>query len=202
MPRFRCLIYSRTLQYQTPQHLYQFKLALSLPVRLNLFYGTRGVTMEPIYEIIKIKQVMIEVQNELKERLLNPAEVVQVAHYFIGEDDREIFLVMCLNAHHQVIAVYRCHVGSLTSSIVSTREVFKACILNNACSIILAHNHPSGNLQPSKEDIKITKQLMKAGHILDIPLLDHLIINGRGEFLSFQKESYLLGKGGNNKSLL
>jgi DNA repair protein RadC len=147
--------------------------------------------MEPIYEITKIKQVTVEIQNELKQRLLEPTDVVQIAHYFIGDDDREIFLVICLNSHHKVIAVHRCHIGSLTSTIVSSREVFKACILNNASSVILAHNHPSMNLQPSPADITLTQLLMKAGMILDIPLLDHIIINQKGNYFSFKDSGYL-----------
>jgi DNA repair protein RadC len=152
----------------------------------------KGLTMEPIYEITKIKQVRIEVQNELKQRLLEPTDVVRVANYFIGDDDREIFLVICLNAHHKVIAVHRCHIGSLTSTIVSSREMFKACILNNASSVILAHNHPSMNLQPSLTDINLTQLLVKAGMILDIPLLDHIIINHKGNYFSFNDSGYLI----------
>jgi DNA repair protein RadC len=148
--------------------------------------------MEPIYEITKIKQVRIEIQNELKQRLLEPDDVVQLAHHFIGDDDREIFLVICLNAHHNVIAVHRCHIGSLTSTIVSSREVFKACILNNASSVILAHNHPSMNLQPSPTDIHLTQLLVKAGMFLDIPLLDHIIINQKGNYFSFRDNGHLL----------
>jgi DNA repair protein RadC len=151
----------------------------------------KGLAMEPIYEITKIKQVRIEVQNELKQRLLEPTDVVQISNYFIGDDDREIFLVICLNAHHKVIAVNRCHIGSLTSTIVSSREVFKACILNNASSVILAHNHPSMNLQPSLTDINLTQLLVKAGMILDIPLLDHIIINQKGNYFSFKDSGYL-----------
>jgi DNA repair protein RadC len=152
----------------------------------------KGLAMEPIYEITKIKQVRIEIQNELKQRLLEPSDVVQMANYFIGDDDREIFLVICLNAHHKVIAVHRCHIGSLTSTIVSSREVFKACILNNASSVILAHNHPSMNLQPSLTDITLTQLLEKAGMILDIPLLDHIIINQKGNYFSFKDSGYLI----------
>jgi DNA repair protein RadC len=147
--------------------------------------------LETIYEITKIKQVRIEIQNELKQRLLEPTDVVQIAHYFIGDDDREILLVICLNAHHKIIAVHRCHIGSLTATIVSSREVFKACILNNASYVILAHNHPSMNLQPSQTDITLTQLLEKSGKILDIPLLDHLIINQKGGYFSFQDSGYL-----------
>jgi DNA repair protein RadC len=70
--------------------------------------------------------------------------------------------------------------------------VFKACILNNASSVILAHNHPSMNLQPSLTDITLTQLLEKAGMILDIPLLDHIIINQKGNYFSFKESGYLI----------
>lgn len=147
--------------------------------------------MEKIYEVIKIKQVVKEIQNELIEVIGSPLAASRIAHYFIGDDDREVFLVLCLNTNQNVIAVHRCHIGSLDGTLISPREVFKACILNNARKVIVAHNHPSTKLNPSPEDLEITQILLKAGKILDIPLQDHIIINAIGDYFSFREEGFI-----------
>ncbi|MFB3167485.1 JAB domain-containing protein [Neobacillus sp. 179-C4.2 HS] len=149
-------------------------------------------TTEIIYEVIKINQIVREVQEELKERIYAPQQISNVIHYFIGDDDREVFLVICLSSVNNIVAVHRCHIGSLNSTTVSPRDVFKAAILNNANGIIVSHNHPSTHLYPSEEDIFVTKALMKAGKILEIPLLDHIIINSNGDYFSFKEEGFLL----------
>lgn len=74
-------------------------------------------------------------------------------------------------------------IGSLARSIVHPREVFKGAILNNSCNIILVHNHPSGDPTPSKDDVLITKRIMRAGEVLGIQVLDHVII-GHGKYMS------------------
>jgi DNA repair protein RadC len=79
-----------------------------------------------------------------------------VVHFFEGDDDREVFLVNCLNSFNNIVAVHRCNIGSLNSTIMFPRDVFKAAILNNANAIIVAHNHPSTNLYPSEEDFSVT----------------------------------------------
>lgn len=94
--------------------------------------------METTYEIVKIRQVREEV-NVPKKKITGPSDAAEIATHFIGDDDREIFLVMCLNTQNEVVAVHRCHVGSLNSSVVHPRDVFKSAILNNSFSIVVAH---------------------------------------------------------------
>jgi DNA repair protein RadC len=94
--------------------------------------------------------------------------------YFQGRD-REEFVVVCLDARHRDTALHSCSVGSVSASIVHPREVFKVAILTNASAVILAHNHPSGDPEPSPEDIAITRRLAKAGGMMGIPVLDHLV---------------------------
>ena len=95
---------------------------------------------------------------------------------FFAELDREQFLVCCLDAKHAIIGINVVSIGSLTLSIVHPREVFKPAILLNACGIIAAHNHPSGDPSPSPEDRTLTARLREAGELLGITLLDHLIL--------------------------
>ncbi|MFG6121127.1 RadC family protein [Thalassobacillus sp. B23F22_16] len=150
--------------------------------------------METVYEIVRVKQVVMEsqVKNDI---VRSPEDGADIAYDFIGEDDREIFLVMCLNTKNRVIAVHRCHVGSLNASIVHPREVFKTAIMNNSASIMVAHQHPSGDPQPSQEDIHITRRLHEAGQLIGIQLLDHLVIgekvNSRIKFNSLKEKGYL-----------
>lgn len=100
--------------------------------------------MKTIYEIVRVKQIVAENQIE-NDIVRSPEDAADIARYFIGDDDREVFFVMCLNTKNRVVAVHRAHVGSINASIVHPREVFKTAIMNNAASLIVAHQHPSGD---------------------------------------------------------
>lgn len=147
--------------------------------------------LETIYEVVRIKQEVKELTPEEKSIIRMPSDAAKFAARFIGDDDREVFFVMCLNTKNQVVAVHRAHVGSLNSSIVEPREVFKAAILNNSSSVIFAHQHPSQDVTPSKEDIEATKRLAACGKILGIEVLDHVIVNAKAGFTSLKQKGYL-----------
>ncbi len=120
----------------------------------------------------------------------NPEEI---AGYFIPllkNEVKEKFIVVCLNSANKIIKSEVISVGNLNSSIVHPREVFKVAIDNLAGSLILVHNHPSGNTEPSFEDKKITRKLIEAGEIIDIKILDHIIIAGNN-FYSFVKNGLI-----------
>ncbi|MEU2237709.1 JAB domain-containing protein, partial [Streptomyces vietnamensis] len=103
--------------------------------------------LEMVQEIVRIKQVVTE--GEIARKVITSPDVAAaIATEYIGDEDREVFLVMVLNTKNEVNAVHRCHVGSINASIVHPREVFKAAILNNGTSIVVAHNHPSYNPEP------------------------------------------------------
>jgi DNA repair protein RadC len=99
--------------------------------------------------------------------------------------EKEHFYVMHLNTKSRVKMVELVSLGSLTASVVHPRETYRRAVLAGSASIIVAHNHPSGEVEPSTEDTKTTKLLIEAGRILGIPLLDHLIF-ADGTFFSFQ----------------
>jgi DNA repair protein RadC len=103
--------------------------------------------------------------------------------------DREQFRVMNLNSRNQVLAVDIVSIGSLTSSPVHPREVFKTPLKRSAASVILFHNHPSGDTNPSSADVDVTVRLKEAGKILGIEVLDHLII-GYNKFLSMKENGF------------
>ncbi|MBU8732553.1 DNA repair protein RadC [Cytobacillus oceanisediminis] len=149
--------------------------------------------MEKIFEVQRIKQVIKENEYGMDiKKICSPSDAANIAVKFIGDEDREVFLVLCLNTKNEVVGAHRCHIGSIDSSIVHPREVYKSAILNNSRSIIVAHNHPSYELTPSREDIEVTKRLVEAGRILGIELLDHLIVNGKGQSVSLKEKGYIL----------
>jgi DNA repair protein RadC len=143
--------------------------------------------METVYEVVKIKQVIKEVEADETFIVCSPEDAAKVAASFIGDDDREVFFVMCLNTKNQVVAVHRCHVGGLNMSIVVPREVFKSAILNNSASIIVSHQHPSQNCRPSGEDLSVTSRLVECGRILGIDVLDHVIVNAKAGYYSMKE---------------
>jgi len=144
--------------------------------------------LEVVYEVLKIKQIVAETEIP-RVTIKSPNDAVKIIQDEIGNEDREIFLVLCLNTKNQVNAMHRCHVGSINSSIVHPREVMKSAILNNAASIIVAHNHPSYDTTPSREDIEVTKRLVEAGKIMGIELLDHVIVSPTS-YTSLKEKGY------------
>ena len=114
------------------------------------------------------------------KEIRGPDDVAAFVGPKLRKELREHFLVLLLNARHEVMAKETVSVGSLNASIVHPREVFKPALLASAASIVLCHNHPSGDPEPSEEDLTITKRLVEAGELLGIGVLDHVIIAERG----------------------
>ena len=92
---------------------------------------------------------------------------------------------------NQPLSISAVSMGILNSSLIHPREIFKTAILTNAASLILYHNHPSGETEPSTEDINITKRIKEAGVLMGIELIDHIIIGSEGRFLSLKEEGLL-----------
>lgn len=139
----------------------------------------------------------IELGKRLTKYSLGPRPVIKCPHDIgkllmaeMSGFDKEYFRIVNLNTKNQVISVDTVSVGSLNASLVHPREVFKISLKRNAASIILVHNHPSGDTQPSQEDINITKRLCDAGDILGVEVLDHIII-GHNIFLSMKEKGYI-----------
>ena len=102
--------------------------------------------------------------------------------------DRENFWVVHLNVQNIPLSFETISIGSVSSTLVHPRETFKSAILLGASSIVCAHNHPSGNLEASDEDIELTKRLVKVGDLVGIPVLDHVIITSQGTFTSLREK--------------
>jgi len=149
------------------------------------------MNLEKVIEIVRIKQEIREVEEAytslLPKQIRSSKDAIEFIQAMIGDEDREVFLVLCLNVKNEVTAIHRCHVGSLNSSIVHPREVFKSAILNNAASILVAHNHPSGNNQYSPEDVEVSKRLKEAGEYIGIELLDSITVGHKNGGLSLRE---------------
>ena len=118
----------------------------------------------------------------------NPEEAVNLIIREFRDLDREVFMVMNLTCHMQVINLDICSVGTLTYTVVHPRDIFKTSILSNAANVMLIHNHPSGELEPSREDLDITERMVSAGRILGIDVVDHLIIGPKDMSYTSLKE--------------
>lgn len=124
----------------------------------------------------------------------SPEAAVNLLGKYLGDFDREVFCVINLDSSCKPINCSFVSVGSVNSSIVSPRETFKSSILSNAAFIMVMHNHPSGNLHPSKQDCIATDNLIQCGELLGIPVIDHVIVGPDvGRYYSF-KENNILGE--------
>lgn len=141
-------------------------------------------------DIVKIQMVKDKSLLYKYRSICCPNDVYQLMHQFFGDVDREYLVVICLDTKHQPTAINCCHIGSINSSISHPREIFKAAILSNAASIMVGHNHPSGNPEPSEADLVMTARLTEAGELLGINVLDHIIL-GDDDFVSLKAGRYL-----------
>ncbi len=136
------------------------------------------------------RRIQIQSKWYSDKKITSPQDVADIFIPLLRDEIKENFYVVCLNSANKIIRNEIVSVGNLNSSVVHPREIFKAAIENNSASIILIHNHPSGNPEPSNEDISITRKIVESGKIMDIPVFDHIIIAGNG-FTSFVEKRIL-----------
>lgn len=144
--------------------------------------------LESVVEVVRISQEIKLRKGIIDTPIKGPNSVANVASFYIGDEDREVLLVIGLNTKNQINMINRAHMGSLGSSLVTPREVFKPLILNNCASFAICHNHPSSDLRPSSEDIQLTHRFAEAGELMGIKLLDHLIVNNTTGYYSLKTE--------------
>ena len=164
--------------------------------------GIAGASLEELTEVKGIglaKASQIKAAYELANRVESssapearvpvraPEDTVKLVQGRLKGKKKEYFLAVLLDTRSQLIKVAEISVGSLDSSIVHPREVFKEAIASSAASVILVHNHPSGDTEASEDDIQVTERLVEAGRVMGIDVLDHIII-GDKRFLSLKRE--------------
>ena len=133
-------------------------------------------------QVVKEKNLKYEGSRQVR----SAEDAAKILWEYIGDTDREHFVVMALSTKNYVNAINTVSIGSLNATIVHPREVFKAAILANASGIIIGHFHPSGDPTPSQEDYEVTKRIVEAGKILGIDVLDHIIVGDIGRFESMK----------------
>jgi DNA repair protein RadC len=164
---------------------------------LSQFGGLKGIVEASLEELSSIhgiglaKAAQIKAAIELANRvegysestkkmlIKTPEDVAGLVLSKLRDKKKEYFLVVLLDTRNQLIRVAEISIGSLDSSIVHPREVFKEAISASAASVIFVHNHPSGDTEASEDDVKLTKRLAEAGEIMGIDVLDHIIIGGK-----------------------
>lgn len=179
---------------------------IKLAERLLVMYREQGLgglaRLEPrqfarLKGIGMVKAVTIAAALELGKRLAerpgqdkktidSPQAAADYVMARLRDETREHFLAMLLDTRHHVLDMPVISIGNLNSSVVHPREVFKQAVLASAASIILLHNHPSGDPKPSREDINITSNMVRAGQIIGITVLDHIII-GDNQYISMKE---------------
>lgn len=122
-----------------------------------------------------------------KKKVYSSEELADYYKQRLRDFRHEVFRVVLLDSANQIIREVEVSEGILNKTLVHPREVFRQAIIESAAAIILIHNHPSGNIMPSREDFLLTEQLVKSGNIIDIKVLDHLII-GKDSYYSFKNE--------------
>ncbi|HNQ31776.1 MAG TPA: DNA repair protein RadC [Candidatus Woesebacteria bacterium] len=168
------------------------------------FKGLRGVLDASIEDLQRIKGIGpsnvfgIKLSQAVTERLFKehlPSKlclrtlnaVVQYLQKWIGREKKEHFVALYLDSHNQLIENRTISIGILNASLVHPRELFEPAVRLHSASIIVAHNHPSGNVEPSSEDRDLTKRLVETGKIMGIEIQDHIIVS-HSEHFSFQQQ--------------
>src|SRR5690625_3401697 len=121
-----------------------------------------------------VKKCIVLYKNRV---IRSPEDGYELIKQVLGDVDREHFVVVCLDTMNQPSSLNVCHIGSLYSSVVHTREIMKAAVLSNAASIIVGHNHSSGDPESSPEDINVTKRIAEVGKVIGISLLDQIVLD-------------------------
>ncbi|MCX7748574.1 MAG: DNA repair protein RadC [Clostridia bacterium] len=142
--------------------------------------------------MVKEKSLNYQAEQVSNRAIKSPEDVHRIAKDVLNLDiaSEEYFYILMLNTKNGINAISEVSHGSLNSSIVHPREVFKLAVLSNSSSIICIHNHPSGDPDPSKEDIETTSRLVQSGDILGIKVLDHIIV-GDGRYTSLKEKGLM-----------
>lgn len=158
--------------------------------QLMEIHGIKESKAAQIAACFEIARRLEAFNEEAKPVIHSPDDVYRRIYPGLREQKKEMFIELCLDTKNQVIKEDIISIGSLNANIVHPREVFKTALTESAAHIIVAHNHPSGDPAPSKEDIEITKKLVETGKIMGIEVLDHIII-GDGRHFSMKEAGHI-----------
>jgi len=166
------------------------KLAMLTVKELMKFNGIGEAKAINIISALEIGRRRKDSLYQEQPKIQSSKQIYELMKPELLDLDHEEFWVVFLNRTNKVVKKEQCSSGGISGTVVDSRLIYKKAIEERACSIILVHNHPSGNLKPSQADIDLTKKMKDSGKILDIPVLDHIIFANNGYF-SFTDESIL-----------
>lgn len=143
-----------------------------------------------IVAAVELGKRLSSLPRSKKTRVCMPEDIASLFMEDMRYLKKECFKILLLNTKNEIMSIEEISTGNINSSIVDPREVFNPAVRKSAGAIALVHNHPSGNPEPSDDDLKVTKRLEKAGELLDIKIVDHIII-GDGTYASFKRKKLL-----------
>ena len=142
------------------------------------------------YSLDELRQ-MIRAIHESKPKITTPETAIEVLRQHCEGMANEVFVVALMDTKNKVIDIIKTE-GSANQAVIYIRNVIKEALLKNACAMIVAHNHPSGDVAPSSHDIHLTGELKKACDVFDISLLDHVVMADSGDYFSFRGEGLVV----------
>ena len=155
---------------------------------------TRKTSKNEVFHLVEIKLVKKKRIQQFENRIGSPSDAGNFFQSMISNKDREWLCAIGLDIKGYVNYLEVIHIGTLNQALIHPREVFKSAIITNCNAIILAHNHPSGNVEPSDADRIATKTLTDAGKLLGIEVLDHLIVSDHNYYSIKENKTYYGGK--------
>ena len=176
------------------RHVFSEKTLKQLS-RCNAFELTKikGIGQTKACQIISVFELSRRLETyteEAKRKIKCPEDIYQYIYPKIREEKQEKFMILCLDTKNQIISDETIFVGGLDFSIAQPREIFKTALLKSAASLVLIHNHPSGDPTPSREDIETTRRMIESGKLLGIMVWDHIII-GDGCYVSLKQDELI-----------
>lgn len=165
-------------------------LADCTPEELSVLPGLGTAKACQITAALELGRRLAAAPRTKRVQIEGPETIARLFMEELRYRKQEVFRILLLNTRHEILAVQEISAGDLNSSIAHPREVFRDAVRRSAAFLVAAHNHPSGDPQPSRNDLRITRRLAETGSILGIPLLDHIII-GDGEYVSLREEGHL-----------
>lgn len=158
--------------------------------QLTQIHGIGAAKAAQIAAVFELARKLEGFTDEPKRKIRSPADVYSLLYPRMREQKRERLVALLMDTKNHVLREEVISIGSLNANIVHPREVFKAALMESCASVILSHNHPSGDPTPSREDIAVTEKLVEGGKLLGIDVLDHVVI-GDGRYVSLKDEGYV-----------
>jgi DNA repair protein RadC len=162
------------------------RLARASKAQLTRIRGIGEAQAGRLLAILELSR-RLQIPAEDQPSITSPADAANLLSPRLAHLDQEELHVVVLDTRNRVMSIQAVYRGSLNTSVVRVAELFRPAVEAPGAAIIIAHNHPSNDPSPSPEDVNVTRQIVQAGKLLDIPLLDHIVIGGGGRFVSLKE---------------